>query len=610
MLRRVALSTLKRPRHISPISAAPIPYLPQQSRWYAQNKKSKGYSAGNPASPPQGRPSQFIQPSIHSRKPPESSQSQALGASSSLSSSADAPQSTQRDSGFKKSRESFSQQSEPYDPVVAADRQNTSPAGDHSSTTSPPKQEDWSPAQAGPDSDVSKDLGKSNGPSRPLPDLTQGIPSTLEEELRQADPRRSDPASLNVTEDPAAPAAGSAGRGGGRGDLPRDSYVSSSEQKRNQLARIFYAALFGGTILGAIWLGRNWETPEEEKQHSEAPSGWGFGLFYHRIGERLSGMLSYYNEPAFPELLPDPDPDPLQRYPFTLVLSLEDLLMHTEWTRDHGWRIAKRPGMDYFIRYLSQYYEIVLFTSQPSMTADPVIRKLDPYRVIRFPLFREATLYRGGEYIKVCKHESFAASQTDQRQDLSYLNRDLSKVLLVDTVPGHAKHQPENAIILPKWKGDPKDQTLIALLPFLEYVATMGFDDTREVLKSFEGTYIPEEFHRRETVLREKFLAEEKAKAGNKRSGRIGLVAAFSSRPRGDGMEDFGAQEGKMIWDQIRERGQKQYQMIDKEIRENGEKWLAEMAAEEKKYQEESMKGMMSGLNGWFGGGREAKKDK
>lgn len=32
--------------------------------------------------------------------------------------------------------------------------------------------------------------------------------------------------------------------------------------------------------------------------------------------------------------------------------------------REHGWRTMKRPGIEYFIGYLSQFYEIVVFTSQ------------------------------------------------------------------------------------------------------------------------------------------------------------------------------------------------------------------------------------------------------
>jgi len=186
--------------------------------------------------------------------------------------------------------------------------------------------------------------------------------------------------------------------------------------------------------------------------------------------------------------------------------------------------------------------------------------------------------------------------------------------MLIDTVSAHASRQPENAIILPKWKGDPKDQTLVALIPFLEYVANMGFDDARKVLKSFEGTFIPVEFARRERKIREEFeaqLAEER-----KRRPKVsvkGLGSLLGLKPAGsmiDGMEQSSAdalEQGKMLWDQIRERGQKQYESIEKEIRENGEKWLAETAAEEKKMQEEQMKGMRSSFTGFFGTSGEQK---
>ncbi len=241
--------------------------------------------------------------------------------------------------------------------------------------------------------DPAKAQKQERGQLGPLPDLTQGIPSTLDSELgASSSSARSDPESLNITEDPSK-----GGRGGD--NLPRSAYISSVDRRRNRLANWLYASFFGLSIVGTIYLGRNWETPEEEAQHPDAPSGWGFGLFYNRASARLGDMLDYYNEPAFPKLLPNADPvmDP----PYTLVLSLEDLLVHSEWSREHGWRMAKRPGVDYFLRYLSQYYELAIFTSVPSMIGDPIIRKLDPYRIIRWPLFREATRYRNGEYIKV-----------------------------------------------------------------------------------------------------------------------------------------------------------------------------------------------------------------
>ncbi len=176
---------------------------------------------------------------------------------------------------------------------------------------------------------------------------------------------------------------------------------------------------------------------------------------------------------------------------------------------------------------------------------------------------------------------------------------------MIDTVPSHAKHQPENAIILPKWTGKTTDQTLVQLIPFLEYVATMGFEDARSVLQSFEGTYIPAEFAKREKILREKFearLAEERKKKPKRSVGGIGSFFGVKKQPAPDGIDPNALAEGEMLWDQIRKRGQKQYELIDKQIKEEGQKWLDDMAAEEKKLQEESLNSMKGSFLGYFGG--------
>ena len=228
-------------------------------------------------------------------------------------------------------------------------------------------------------------------PPQPLPDLTQGIPSTLEYETTGSTTK----APLNLTE-AAEPTQSGGGRG--RGELPASAYISSSERKRLKFANYMYAMFALLSVSGTVYLGRNWESEDEENQHPDAPSGWALGLMWNRAKARLGDQLNYYNEPAFQKLLPDTDP--IFERPYTLVLSLENLLIHSEWSREHGWRMAKRPGVDYFLRYLSQYYELVIFTSQPWAVAEPVIRKLDPYHIVTWPLFREATLYENGEYVK------------------------------------------------------------------------------------------------------------------------------------------------------------------------------------------------------------------
>ena len=49
----------------------------------------------------------------------------------------------------------------------------------------------------------------------------------------------------------------------------------------------------------------------------------------------------------------------LIRHVRTLVLDLDDTLIHSDWTRGRGWKTFKRPGAEDFIRNMAQYYELV-----------------------------------------------------------------------------------------------------------------------------------------------------------------------------------------------------------------------------------------------------------
>ncbi|KAL9006957.1 MAG: hypothetical protein Q9188_000333 [Gyalolechia gomerana] len=584
MLLRAAARSL-RPGHPSLPLRASSPYF--QSRTYAKPPRpKKPYEYQPPARQPpvsEKPPPSHSTASESSTKPATFTKTQGEFGTKSESAFNDGSSST--GSGPSTSSVNSPKSSSPTDYSDLQDE--FAPASSSDNNTAP---QSTSPSAIDP----AEAKAQQQEPQRPLPDLTQGIPSTLEAEMDQAEKAsRPQPTSLNITEDPAQ-ASSTGGRRGG--DLPPSANITSIERRRNKFANYMYALLFGSAIFGTVYLGRNWESEEEEAKHPNAPSGWGFGLFYNRASARLADLLDYYNEPAFTKLLPDPDPSWAR--PLTLVLSLEDLLVHSEWTREHGWRMAKRPGVDYFLRYLSQYYELVIFTSLPSMAGDPIIRKLDPYRVVMWPLFREATRYKNGDYIK----------------DLSYLNRPLSKTVLLDTKPAHASLQPSSAIILPPWKGSLDDKELVSLIPFLEFIASMEFSDVREVLQSYSGTHIPTEYARREAIAREKFqrqMAEENPRSKRKSSdGGGGFLSALglgsSKRKGAEGEESSseGSEWGRTFMDKVRERGHMQYEFLERDIRENGERWLKEMAEEEKKMQEEAMKGMQSKFFGGFGGGR------
>ena len=131
---------------------------------------------------------------------------------------------------------------------------------------------------------------------------------------------------------------------------------------------------------------------------------------------------------------------------------MNDSLVHLVWDKSLGWRVATRPGVKQFLANLSRYYEIVIFTTQPGYLAEPVNAALDPFQYAMYRLYRDHTKLVKGQYIK----------------DISNLNRDLGKVVMVDVNPDAYSLQPENGLNLKKWSGESGDRELIKIQSFLE----------------------------------------------------------------------------------------------------------------------------------------------
>ncbi|XP_024858702.1 mitochondrial import inner membrane translocase subunit TIM50 [Kryptolebias marmoratus] len=191
-------------------------------------------------------------------------------------------------------------------------------------------------------------------------------------------------------------------------------------------------------------------------------------------------------EPTSPKLLPDPLKEPYYQPPYTLVLELTDILLHPEWSLSTGWRFKKRPGIDYLFQQLAPLYEIVIFTAETGMTAYPLIDSIDPQGFIMYRLFRDATRYMEGHHVK----------------DVSCLNRDTSKVIVVDCKREAFQLQPFNGMALKKWDGNSDDRTLYDLANFLKTIALSGVEDVRTVLENYALEDDPiEAFKRRQVQL-------------------------------------------------------------------------------------------------------------
>ena len=122
--------------------------------------------------------------------------------------------------------------------------------------------------------------------------------------------------------------------------------------------------------------------------------------------------------------------------------------------------VMKRPGVDEFLTEMAKHYEIVVYTASLNKYADPLLDLLDPGRFIRTRLFRESCVFYGGNYIK----------------DMSLLNRDLSKSIIIDNSPSSYMFHPENAIDCSSFIDDPADRELDHIGKFL-----VGMKDVSDV---------------------------------------------------------------------------------------------------------------------------------
>ncbi|KAH9912607.1 NIF-domain-containing protein [Epithele typhae] len=130
------------------------------------------------------------------------------------------------------------------------------------------------------------------------------------------------------------------------------------------------------------------------------------------------------------------------------------------------YHVYKRPFVDYFLRKVSQWYTLVIFTASMQEYADPVIDWLDAGRgILGRRLFREScTQLPNGSYTK----------------DLSIIEQDLSCVCLVDNSPVCYTINEANGIPIEGWTHDPHDEALLDLLPVLDSLRFTS--DVRRVL--------------------------------------------------------------------------------------------------------------------------------
>lgn len=301
---------------------------------------------------------------------------------------------------------------------------------------------------------------------------------------------------------------------------PRAYYYVKPKEKKGPSLRgwvMFGAGCVGMATGAVVYMGWPEAAPDDGKdpyKNDPVPL-----QYIYRTRDKIRDFYEMFAEPSSKMLLPEPLQEPYYQPPYTLVLELKDVLVHPEYDRKSGWRFRKRPGVDAFLNQLGPpLFEVVIYTHEAGFSASPVIDGLDPNGMIMYRLFRDATRYTDGVHLK----------------DLSALNRDLSKVIMIDCDEKAASDNIRNAIILKKWEGDPQDKTLFDLVPFLQTIATSNVDDIRAVLDFYrKEDDILEAFKRNQARLRE--AEQERLAQLNQKQGGTSSWSGMFGRSFGFG---------------------------------------------------------------------------
>ncbi|KAL6533125.1 hypothetical protein OROMI_027237 [Orobanche minor] len=141
--------------------------------------------------------------------------------------------------------------------------------------------------------------------------------------------------------------------------------------------------------------------------------------------------------------------------------------------------VFERPGLKEFLKQLSEFADLVLFTAGLEGYARPLVDRIDAEHRFSRRLYRPSTIsteYR--EHVK----------------DLAHLSKDLCRIVIVDNNPFSFLLQPLNGIpCIPFSPGQPHDKQLLdVILPLLKHLSLQN--DVRPAL--YERFHMPEWFQK------------------------------------------------------------------------------------------------------------------
>jgi len=163
----------------------------------------------------------------------------------------------------------------------------------------------------------------------------------------------------------------------------------------------------------------------------------------------------------------------------TLVLDLDETLVHSTFYpfqiksdiilkisldgKNHIIHVLKRPNLDFFLKKVSEFYNVIIFTASLSEYAEPLINILDPEKKFG-RLYRQNCIKKNGFYIK----------------DLNQIGKNFKDIIIIDNNPISFILNRDNGLPILTWYENIKDNELIKFIPLLEFLSKV--EDVRPII--------------------------------------------------------------------------------------------------------------------------------
>lgn len=172
---------------------------------------------------------------------------------------------------------------------------------------------------------------------------------------------------------------------------------------------------------------------------------------------------------------------------YILVLDLDETLLHTT---DND-KTIMRPGLKSFIKEISKYMYLVLYTAALKVYADELLHYYDINKYFTLKLYRNSCITINNNYSKDLKIviQKLLNQQLKNKNDIpkSLLIKNnkihYNNIIFIDNLEENCILQPKNSIVIKDYIGQKNDKALYKLINFLKNLNRFSNNNAISYLK-------------------------------------------------------------------------------------------------------------------------------